>query len=371
MRTTFIEQEKSIAASIFNRIKNNQDESFVALPQYNTINNKINVLFFYDGLTPFYESTNNNNLDTPSQIYNGIPRYFSPNATVSLAAACNISNISNTNYIMPQLPYIGVIIYNQLYNIMINIGSLCSAELYNNALAHNLTTNGFDVNINVPYTINYLGKVKTIPFKTHMHVIDKTSNKIVAIHFVTDKSPIDKKNDHITLSDRFRRNSLDYIIIFINRMYDFNSTNVSLMSNMFDEVMFTVDFNQTLNHNLITDDINSLRHAVYDAACYVAASLGPGWSEQEYHDSLVELLQSRELTIDSQQSIPIIYMDKKIGTMVPDIIVNNSLIVELKVNNNTATNQLNKYMYGYRGMPTMILIFKRAANSNCCIVEFQ
>lgn len=49
-----------------------------------------------------------------------------------------------------------------------------------------------------------------------------------------------------------------------------------------------------------------------------------------YQKSLTEELQSRGLFVEREKQLPIYYSNKKVGVYTPDILVNNSIIIELK-----------------------------------------
>lgn len=66
-------------------------------------------------------------------------------------------------------------------------------------------------------------------------------------------------------------------------------------------------------------------------ACFeIYSNFGGAFKEKIIENALCEELKSKGLGIDRQKRIDIYFKDKKIGTYVPDIVVNNKILVELK-----------------------------------------
>lgn len=66
-------------------------------------------------------------------------------------------------------------------------------------------------------------------------------------------------------------------------------------------------------------------------ACFeVYKQFGGAFKEKVIENSLIEELKSRGLEIENQKRIDIYFKDKKVGVYVPDMIVNNSVLIELK-----------------------------------------
>jgi GxxExxY protein len=62
----------------------------------------------------------------------------------------------------------------------------------------------------------------------------------------------------------------------------------------------------------------------------VANELGSGFLESIYKNSLCVLLKQNFVTLSVEQSFEIYFRDQKVGTYRADLIVENSVIVELK-----------------------------------------
>ena len=70
---------------------------------------------------------------------------------------------------------------------------------------------------------------------------------------------------------------------------------------------------------------------IVDAAYSVHKELGPGLLESVYEYCLIEELKSRNLTVNSQMKLPIIYKGKMLNKeFIIDLLVENEIIIELK-----------------------------------------
>ena len=82
-------------------------------------------------------------------------------------------------------------------------------------------------------------------------------------------------------------------------------------------------------------------------ACFnVYNILGGGIKEKIIDRALKKVLETRNITLSNQERISIFYKGEKIGTYIPDIIVNNSIIIELK-SKPLLTKEDEKQFWGY------------------------
>jgi GxxExxY protein len=81
---------------------------------------------------------------------------------------------------------------------------------------------------------------------------------------------------------------------------------------------------------------NSMEHdyqvsrAVIGCAIEVHKALGPGLKESVYHNALCETLSRRNLAYASKRSFPVSFAGVKVGKYEPDLIVQNTVVVEVK-----------------------------------------
>lgn len=73
-----------------------------------------------------------------------------------------------------------------------------------------------------------------------------------------------------------------------------------------------------------------LTESVIGAAYEVSNTLGAGFLEKVYERALVTELALRGVAVHAQASYPVQYKGKLVGEYVPDLVVENQLIVELK-----------------------------------------
>ncbi len=76
-------------------------------------------------------------------------------------------------------------------------------------------------------------------------------------------------------------------------------------------------------HQELTKSIIGVYYDVYN-------ELGYGFLEKVYHNALIIELKSRGFEIESYKKINVHYKNIIVGEYIPDIIVNESVIVELK-----------------------------------------
>src|SRR5438046_4368905 len=74
-----------------------------------------------------------------------------------------------------------------------------------------------------------------------------------------------------------------------------------------------------------------LSGAIIGAAMDVLNELKPGLDEKLYERALVIELRRRGHTVDAQRSYPVFYNSELIGHLLPDLIVDDTVIVDPKV----------------------------------------
>ena len=82
------------------------------------------------------------------------------------------------------------------------------------------------------------------------------------------------------------------------------------------------------NEGLVHKEISE---AVIGAAMAVLNVLKPGLDEKLYERALIIELRNRGHTVQQQQGYPVYYDGQHIGTLVPDLIVDELVIVDPKV----------------------------------------
>jgi GxxExxY protein len=74
-----------------------------------------------------------------------------------------------------------------------------------------------------------------------------------------------------------------------------------------------------------------LSESIIGAAMDVLNGLKPGLDEKLYERALIIELGKRGHRVEAQRQFPVFYDDKHIGTLVPDLIVDDVVIVDTKV----------------------------------------
>lgn len=73
-----------------------------------------------------------------------------------------------------------------------------------------------------------------------------------------------------------------------------------------------------------------LSYQVVGAIYKVWKQLGSGFKESVYQKALEEEFNNQNISFERQKQIPIFYNQKKIGVYVPDFIIDNKIILEIK-----------------------------------------
>lgn len=106
-------------------------------------------------------------------------------------------------------------------------------------------------------------------------------------------------------------------------------------------------------HQELTKSIIGIYYDVYN-------ELGYGFLEKVYHKAMLIELYKRGYDIDSEKKINVYYKNEIVGEYVPDIIINKSVIVELKCVEyliETHENQLLNYLKATKCEVGLILNF--------------
>jgi GxxExxY protein len=86
-----------------------------------------------------------------------------------------------------------------------------------------------------------------------------------------------------------------------------------------------------MNYENINSELDKIASDVVDAAYKVHKAFGPGLLENAYEICLVHELKKRNLKVDRQVSVPLIYDGETIDAVFRiDLLVQNQLIVEIK-----------------------------------------
>jgi GxxExxY protein len=83
-----------------------------------------------------------------------------------------------------------------------------------------------------------------------------------------------------------------------------------------------------MEHDLVHKEISE---SIIGAAMTVLNTLRPGLDEKLYERALVIELRKRKHRVDQQKAFPVHYDSQLIGTLVPDLIVDDLVIADPKV----------------------------------------
>ena len=77
-------------------------------------------------------------------------------------------------------------------------------------------------------------------------------------------------------------------------------------------------------------ELETLTGRIIECALTVHKNLGPGFLESIYQTALPVELEKNGLNVDIQKRVPVLYDGKEIGLHILDLVVEGSVIVELK-----------------------------------------
>ncbi|MEW4562481.1 GxxExxY protein [Bremerella sp. JC770] len=97
-----------------------------------------------------------------------------------------------------------------------------------------------------------------------------------------------------------------------------------------------------------------ISESIIGALMTVLNQLKPGLDEKLYENALVVELRKRGHRIDQQKQYPVYYLHERIGTLIPDLIVDDRVIADTKVV--TAFNETHvAQMIGYLNITSLRL----------------
>lgn len=103
--------------------------------------------------------------------------------------------------------------------------------------------------------------------------------------------------------------------------------------------------------------------SIIGAAMVVLNALKPGLDEKLYERALVIKLRKRGHRVDAQRQYSVFYDDERIGVLIPDLVVDEAVIVDCKVAtafNETHVAQMIGYLNIARVRLAILLNFKHA-----------
>ena len=82
------------------------------------------------------------------------------------------------------------------------------------------------------------------------------------------------------------------------------------------------------------DELNALTERIIGSAFKVLNVLGARFAEEVYHNALVHELTKGGLVAKTKEAIQVFYDGIEVGKFIPDILVNDMVIIELKATKN-------------------------------------
>lgn len=116
--------------------------------------------------------------------------------------------------------------------------------------------------------------------------------------------------------------------------------------------MSTLNHAETYMKRKVSDFLHEKEsYAIRGAAFEVWKSFKGVFKERVMEKAMEKELTDRGFIVESQKKIPIHYKDVKVGSYVPDLVVNNCVVVELKAKQFLLQEDERQFWYYLRGSP--------------------
>ena len=99
-----------------------------------------------------------------------------------------------------------------------------------------------------------------------------------------------------------------------------------------------------------------LSYEIVGAMIKVWKELGSGFKESIYQKALCEELRSREIPFESQKNFPILYSGKEVGRYIPDFLVDDKILIEIKHLPGLTLNENKQAWYYLKGTQYKLLL---------------
>jgi GxxExxY protein len=99
-----------------------------------------------------------------------------------------------------------------------------------------------------------------------------------------------------------------------------------------------------------------LSYSVVGAIYEVWKELGPAFKESAYQKALVEEFKRKGISFESQKTIPICYHDIKVGSYVPDFLIDGKILIEIKHLPRLTFKENKQAWYYLKGTPYKLLL---------------
>lgn len=73
------------------------------------------------------------------------------------------------------------------------------------------------------------------------------------------------------------------------------------------------------------------------------------YKETVYQRALIEYLKNKGLVVDKEKQIPVYFQNKKVGVYIPDIVVNDYILVELKCKSIFTQDDIKQFWHYLKG----------------------
>ncbi len=91
-------------------------------------------------------------------------------------------------------------------------------------------------------------------------------------------------------------------------------------------------------------DVEEITYAIIGAAMRVHNEIGPGLRKKPYENALCHDLDLEHFDFQQQPRFPIVYREKPVGDCIPDIVVADQIVVEVKAIDSIGDNEIGQVL---------------------------
>lgn len=73
--------------------------------------------------------------------------------------------------------------------------------------------------------------------------------------------------------------------------------------------------------------------------------------ERVYHNAFIHALREKNISFEAEERIPVMYRGRHVGVYIPDIVIDEKIIIEIKAKSALTQQDISQFWYYLRGTP--------------------
>jgi len=170
---------------------------------------------------------------------------------------------------------------------------------------------------------------------------------------------------HALIQKSVRFQNLAYVIVDEQHRFGTKQRKALVRGHTQNERGTNADINPTQS----TDPLlyRDLTYRIREAVFNLRKELGTGHKEIVYQRALAEAFDAAKLSFSRETQIPVMYRNKKVGTYVPDFIIEDKIIVELKALPYVGPKEKKQLWHYLKGSPYRVALLVNFGNERATI----